>query len=127
MSEDNEEFKKTTHGTQDQETYEVGYKKPPQNTQFQKGVPSPRKGKKKKGYYYDEIFWQIAREEIEVNIGSRTKKMTRIEACIRKMAQLAISGDRAALIHFLETFADNSASKKNNHPSIEWLRRTYDE
>lgn len=113
--------------TKPSEGYEVGYKKPPKRTQFQKGVPSVRKGKKKKkGYYYDEIFWQIAREKVGVRIGNKTVRMSRIEACIRRQAQQALSGDQRALTHYLGTFASNSANKQEQGAK-EYIRRIMEE
>lgn len=126
MSDNNDETtpepENTAPETQDQENYQVGYKKPPKHSQFKKGEPSPRKGKKLNGYYYDEIFWEIARETVKVNIGGRVRRMPRIEACIRLLAQLAINGDRRALIHYLETFAADSALIQSQ-ASGEWFRR----
>jgi hypothetical protein len=122
MSQDNDEIEQepvnSFEETDDREEYQVGYKKPPKHSQFKKGEPSPRKGKKRKAYYYDEIFWEVARETIEVNIAGKVKKMSRIEACIRKMAQLALSGDRATLLHYTGAFAGDVAMKNRDASEI---------
>lgn len=124
MSEDNDETvgesENTTPDPEKQENYQVGYKKPPKHSQFKKGVPSPRKGKKRKSYYYhyNDIFWEVAREEIEVNLGGKVKKMSRIEACIRKLAQLALNGDRTILMHYIGTFAGDLEMRRRDMNEI---------
>ena len=101
------------------ETYKVGYKKPPKDTQFQKGVPSIRKGKKRKNNYYDDMFYEVATEQITVNLGGKTKKMTYVEACLRKKIQLALNGNPKLLIEFLDAYALSSSFKRTDDQSRE--------
>lgn len=92
--------------------YKVGYGCPPKNTQFKKGQTSPRKGKKFNKQNHDDLFWKTLNEKVSVKIGGKIVRMTRHEACLRKHADLALSGDSRALKEVLRLYSVMSAAKR---------------
>lgn len=92
--------------------YKVGYGCPPKDTQFKKGQPSPRKGKKFNKQNHDDLFWKTLNEKVSVKIGGKIVRMTRHEACLRKHAELALSGDSRALKEVLRLYSIMSAAKR---------------
>lgn len=91
--------------------YQVGYCCPPKHTQFKKGEPSPRKGKKKNKTDFEAAFDKIANEKISVRTGGVTKTITRVEACLLKRMDLALSGNLPALKDILREWSIRSAVK----------------
>jgi len=77
--------------------YEVGYGKPPEGGQFQKGRsgnPSGRpKGKKSETNSLVEATLKHLGEEIFVNVDGRRQKMTMRDAVARKLVVKAAQGD----------------------------------
>lgn len=84
--------------------YEVGYRKPPKQNQFQKGQSGNRKGRPKKRKRIDSLaqfygvneFDRMLLEEASRPIPTREGEISTIQAVIRSMAVAAMKGDRAA-------------------------------
>ena len=82
-----------------QKEYDVGYKKPPKNTRFQKGNKGNPKGRKPKKQFHkqefespDELFARIYNESKEVNYNGEIKKMSNAEIAMRGMFQKMSQG-----------------------------------
>ena len=77
--------------------YEVGYKKPPKNTRWQKGCPSPNpKGRPKKPKTLKEAMQITLNKEINVkNEKGELKKITGAEALANRTLADAIAKDGA--------------------------------
>ncbi len=75
--------------------YEIGYKKPPQKYRFQKGKSgNPRgrpKGNKSKGHL--AILDQLLSEKIEIRESGQQKKVTKLEAFLKKLFADSMNGD----------------------------------
>ncbi|HWH60451.1 MAG TPA: DUF5681 domain-containing protein [Terriglobales bacterium] len=81
--------------------YEVGYKKPPEETQFQKGRSGNPKGRPKGSKSFKTVMNQISNEKVEVTERGRRRKMTSKEAAVRQLRAKALSGDHRARTEFL--------------------------
>jgi Family of unknown function (DUF5681) len=83
------------------DSYEVGYGKPPKNTQFQKGVSGNPKGRPKKPADFHSIFMKESRSLIPINENGRRDHISKQEAVIKQLTNKAITGNiPAARIYF---------------------------
>lgn len=85
--------------------YEVGYGRPPKETQFVKGQSGNPNGRPKGTKNLNTMFSAIALEPITVTENGRAKTMTRIEAVLHRAMNLALSGDLRAMRDVLRLFA----------------------
>lgn len=86
-------------GADSDETYTVGFKKPPKATQFKKGQSGNPSGRPKKAALKLDpgtLLAEIDNEEIVMKIDGKRKRMTRIEIHFRQLSTKAIKGDLAA-------------------------------
>jgi Family of unknown function (DUF5681) len=74
--------------------YEVGYKKPPKHTQFQKGKSGNPGGKRKPTAV--TALQRTLSELITIQEQGQTLQVTRLEAALRQMVAKATAGDTAA-------------------------------
>lgn len=77
--------------------YEVGYGKPPHDGQFKSGISGNPQGRPKGSKSIATMFNEITRELINVKENGTTKTVTRMEAVLRQMLNLALSGDARAM------------------------------
>jgi len=77
--------------------YQVGYRKPPASTRFKKGQSGNPKGRPKGALNLDTVLVRALREQVIVREGGRRKKITKLEAAVKQLANKAASGDLAAL------------------------------
>ncbi len=104
---------KGKNGRAGDDTYEVGYCKPPRSAQFQKGKsgnPKGRpKGQSKKADKSDamlaELILAAGSKEIQAQTSDGVTSMTMIEAIISSVAVKAAKGDSRAQKMFLDWFA----------------------
>jgi hypothetical protein len=96
------EPKRTTRRTNKQNArtdYEVGYKKPPKATRFQKGQSGNPKGSKKVRRIEDlrTLIEDVLFEPVEVRDGSRVRTMTQLEVIMQAHGRNALKGDPKAV------------------------------
>lgn len=70
--------------------YEVGYKKPPKEHQFKKGVTHPNRRKKDKAERPDIDIGSLLNEPIKVKTPDGSRDMLAFEVATRKLANQAI-------------------------------------
>ncbi|MFO8126532.1 DUF5681 domain-containing protein [Yoonia sp.] len=76
--------------------YPVGYMSPPEHTQFKKGKSGNPKGRPKKK---DDLYTLLQRVlKRKVRVSGAGQQMQVREALIRKLRELALSGDRRAIV-----------------------------
>ena len=74
------------------DSYEVGYGKPPRNTQFQKGVSGNPKGRPKKARDFDHELLRESRTSITINENGQPKRITKIEGLAKLTFNKAMTG-----------------------------------
>ena len=79
------------------DSYEVGYGKPPKDTQFKKGSSGNPKGRPKKVRDFDLELLRQSRATIVVNVNGRPRRMSKHEAVSIQLAKQSHRGDLRAL------------------------------
>jgi hypothetical protein len=79
------------------DSYEVGYGKPPKDTQFKKGSSGNPKGRPKKVRDFDLELLRQSRETIVINVNGRPRRISKHEAVSMQLVNKAASGDLPAL------------------------------
>jgi len=90
------------------EKYEVGYRKPPKNTQFKKGVSGNPNGRPKKILDFDQELLREAKSLITINEGGRTRRISKHLAVIKQMTNNAIKGTTAGLRMYRDSYRQAS-------------------
>jgi hypothetical protein len=78
------------------DSYEVGYGKPPRNTQFTKGVSGNPKGRPKKTLDFDHALLRESRVSVTINENGQRRHISKHELVIRQMIHKAIGGNISA-------------------------------
>ena len=86
----------SSSGDDDEDT--VGYCKPPKHTQFKKGQSGNPSGRKKRDRTVVDAnpVRGVLLEDVIISFNGKKKRVTRIEALVRKFAGMAGNGDKAA-------------------------------
>ena len=90
--------------------YEVGYRRPPRDSQFRPGQSGNPKGRPKGQPTMQEIFIREASRAVRIQVGGRIESVTTIEAAIRKLFNMAASGDLRAMTLILTASARQDAA-----------------
>ena len=77
-----------------EDTYKVGYGKPPLHTRFQKGRSGNPSGARTPRESVSDLLDRIIEEKVEVNEAGATRRMARREVFFRQLVARAIAGDR---------------------------------
>ena len=94
--------------------YEVGYGKPPQHTQFQKGQSGNPSGKSKKETSIKAKLMQIASEDITVQKNGKSQAMTHLDAMVFTVFAKALKGDLRAVKFITEQIGGDVS--ETSHP-----------
>jgi hypothetical protein len=79
------------------DSYEVGYGKPPKNTQFQKGISGNPRGRPTKSLDADHALIRESISSMPINENGRRKRISKHEVAIKQLMKLAMSGSIQAL------------------------------
>jgi len=82
-------------------TYKVGFGKPPESTQFKKGVTGNPKGRPKGSKSIAGILTKMGRERVKVTINGKTKTVNKLEAVFMQLSNKALNGDLKAMRELL--------------------------
>ena len=74
----------------------VGYKNPPEHSQFKPGQSGNPRGRPKGSRNTATMLNEILREKVTVNQGGRRVRMSRLEVMIRTSVRKAVQGDSRA-------------------------------
>ena len=101
------------------EDYEVGYGKPPQHTQFQKGTSGNAKGRTKGAKNLKTDLVEELQEQVLIREGGKGKSVSKQRAMIKSLMAMAVRGDtRAAnllLNMFIKLVPDEVDDKETSH------------
>ena len=99
----------------DQKVYSVGYKKPPQNTQFRPGQSGNPKGRPKKVPTISEVFSKELRSRVLITMrdGKRIKTSL-LRAIVKQFTNKAAKGDYKAAKLVLEQLATGKPESGDN-------------
>ena len=77
--------------------YEVGYKRPPQHSQFKPGQSGNPSGRAKGSQNLKTLFHKIMKEEVQLREGSDVRKVSKAEAIMRGLIIGALKGDSRSM------------------------------
>ena len=80
----------------------IGYRNPPQSTQFKKGHSGNPKGRPKGKRNLATVLEKMLHEKVIINENGRRKTVTKLEAAMKQLANKAASGDRHAVKQLIE-------------------------
>ena len=78
------------------EDYDVGYKKPPANGQFQKGQSGNPRGRPKGHRNYSTILNEALNETVVVKENGQKSRISKLEATVKQLVNAAAQGDYRA-------------------------------
>ena len=78
-------------------SYELGYGKPPKNTQFQKGMSGNPSGRPKKSIDVHHELIRESKSVMTINENGRRKRISKHEVVIKQLIKLAMTGSTQAL------------------------------
>ena len=85
--------------------YEVGFGKPPTGTRFKKGQSGNPKGRPKGALNWATILARSLREKVIINENGHRKVITKLEAAVKQLVNMAAGGDLRALRHLADLVA----------------------
>jgi hypothetical protein len=77
----------------------IGYRNPPQRTQFKKGHSGNPKGRPKGKRNLATVLGKTLGEKVVINENGRRRTITKLEAAVKQLVNKAASGDLRALHH----------------------------
>lgn len=83
------------------DSYEVGYGKPPKDTQFKKGVSGNPKGRPKKAPDFDAELIREVKSLITINDNGRRARISKFQGVVKQLTNKALTGNISALRMFL--------------------------
>lgn len=96
------------------EQYEVGYGKPPQHTQFQKGKSGNPKGRpKKEPTTFLDIADYVGNKRVTIYERGRRKKIGLVEASLNKLFADALKGEPYAMRLVVDLFTKHTKLRKD--------------
>lgn len=99
----------------------VGYRQPPKDTRFTKGVSGNPKGRPKGSLNLSTILMKALHERVVINENGRRKTVTKFEAALKQLVNKAASGDLRALFHLTELAREAEAKRAANETQSESL------
>jgi hypothetical protein len=85
----------------DDKAYEVGYGKPPRETQFRKGKSGNPKGRPKGTKSLERLLLKVSGEPVKVISNGKTRHISKLEAALLQLTNKAVGGDLKAIREFL--------------------------
>lgn len=82
--------------------YEVGYRKPPVATRFQKGTGGNRKGRRKGQKNFKTQLLEELAQLVVLNENGKPVRMTKLKAVIKALTHKAMKGDTRAVAQILD-------------------------
>lgn len=83
-------------------SYEIGYRRPPKSGRFKKGQSGNPKGRPKGSKNFLTILEQELNQPIIVNENGKKKKISRMQAMVKRLVSEALQGERRSLLTLVE-------------------------
>lgn len=77
--------------------YEVGYRKPPKGSQFQKGKSGNSSGRPRQDPGMAAVFRKVSKQKVTANGPNGQQCMSKLEASMTQLVNKAASGDLKAM------------------------------
>ena len=115
-----------------QDDYEVGYGKPPKDSQFQKGVSGNPRGRPKNSLNFDDELIRESNSLMTVNENGQRKRISKHKVAIKQLIKLAMTGNTQALRMYLDQRARErgglvAGSQPNNSGRYDKVKNLTDE
>src|SRR5216683_6318984 len=107
--------------------YEVGYRRPPQHTRFQRGSSGNPKGRPRASKNLSAVFETALNERVSVNDNGKRKKITMFEAIAKQAVRKAAGGDQRALRLVIDMWFRLHPEGKQEPSALERMRSLADE
>lgn len=107
-----------TPNVDDATTYDVGYKRPPKRTQFQKGQSGNPKGRPKEAKSLNTIVRETLLAKIKIRTANGRKNTTSVQALMMQTLESALKGsqrDRHELLRYYREAVPDEAETIRNH------------
>ena len=111
-------------GDEDEAPYAVGYRRPPVHTRFKPGVSGNPSGRAKGSKNLKTLFHQILNEQIALQDGNQSRKVSKAEAIMRRLIIGALKGDTRSLVTLMriaEQTGEFQDEIKKEPLTIQWL------
>jgi hypothetical protein len=79
------------------DNYTVGFKRPPKHARFAKGQSGNPHGRPKGSQNLATIFEKVCRERIRVTLNGKVRSLTKFEAAMLQLTNMAAAGDLKAI------------------------------
>jgi hypothetical protein len=86
----------------DESNYEVGYKRPPKHTRFQKGQSGNPRGRPRGSRNLKTDLAEELSTRITIREGNRTRKISAQQAALKRLLAKALAGDLRAITTLVE-------------------------
>lgn len=97
-------------------TYEIGYRKPPASGQFKKGSSGNPNGRPKGSKNFLILLDKELAQPIVVNENGKKKKLSRVQAIVKRMVNGALQGDQKSLLMLVEIMRKTGAFDHEQTP-----------
>lgn len=110
------------------DNYDVGYKKPPVSSRFQKGVSGNPRGRPKKDQSQATILEEIIKElkkTVTIRENGKIIKVTKMEAMIKNLLASAMKGDSKSISLLMKILGQTKAPDGKELPTqirVSWMR-----
>ena len=105
-------MKKPKTGLIPQDDYEIGYGKPPKQTQFKPGHSGNKRGRPKGTRNFQTDLKKVLNSKTVVTLDGKPKKITTQMALLQRLRQKAIQGDARALDKIIELARQSSEEEQ---------------
>ena len=100
---DDEDLPGNHDAANEEASYQVGYGKPPKQTQFKPGNKQG-KGRPKGSKNFATILNEVVSAKVPAKINGKTKKLTKIELSLQQLANKASAGDLKAIAKLIDLY-----------------------
>jgi Family of unknown function (DUF5681) len=108
------------------DNYEVGYGKPPKNTQFQKGASGNPKGRPKKARDFDHELIREANSLITITDNGQRRRISKLQGIAKQVTNRAMTGSNQATETFFKLYlpaVERVVLAAGSQPDNSWKHR----